>query len=414
MTIQSAAPSPPDRAPRRARRRGWFLAALTLGLTLAAALVPPAPPPAEAQGERRDVLLLREGAIREGRLDGCTEHVCTLDGSPTPRAGILFIGLGVVGFEIPEVRDYLRDEVHFTDESFRSAKLLQVDARTVATDQGPFARKRVAWIYLAPPAEQTGAPAPAPAPEEDRPTYLWEGTIEVENAFNGVMHKVSDQRGGNIDVHGRHRWRASFFLRFEEVWGTSMVHDRAGNTVHLNDIVPREMSYTIVADQNWWVDNPYRDDDVTYRGKANATLPEEQIVRDRVLLGAVARLDQAPRIEQPRVGCMSEQDYNALVGEDGAGRYRLTIGFPPSPPAEARAYYRGIERGGGKPVRDEPDADFLRWLPAFMPDGVNVVGRLRRPDQAEVRGSLCFEHGGLSEWGRPRITITWSFTRTRR
>lgn len=66
------------------------------------------------------------------------------------------------------------------------------------------------------------------------------------------------------------------------------------------------------------------------------------------------------------------------------------------------------------PFFDDPDEDFVHWVPEWMPEGMNVIGRLDEPDQAEVRGGFSLPAvypSGPQDAGL--ITIEWSFTRTR-
>jgi hypothetical protein len=138
------------------------------------------------------------------------------------------------------------------------------------------------------------------------------------------------------------------------------------------------------------------------------------------LTGDVRRFEKAavaqaaPGADQPR-SFASWQEFREFVSrfetEQRPGCYHLSIQFRGTP-AELRARYRGIQRSGSSPIHPNPDEDFLRVMPAFMPDGTNIYGCLDRPQQAAAEGSYTFpfpDPGPLDS--TEQITIRWSFTR---
>ncbi len=93
-----------------------------------------------------------------------------------------------------------------------------------------------------------------------------------------------------------------------------------------------------------------------------------------------------------------------------AGCYQVSIKFPGTP-RERRARYQGITRSGSAPIHPDPDQDFLRVMPGYMPEGTLVLDCLERPDQTQAHGAYSFPGNDPSPWPEvPQITIKWSFT----
>jgi hypothetical protein len=305
------------------------------------------------------------------------------------------------------VRDYLKDEVHFTDQSVESGTLLRIDASTVVTDRRTAPRGHVTWIYLASPQGGGGAAPPqasgggARAP--DTPAYVWEGRIQVENRFRG--------RTLAVDVHGRHAWQAAYDVQFGEVPGGAAESDASGRSLSVHAFVPLVLKYTILADHHH--DYDHRWGDVVMLGQAMGSVTGGAL-KD-ALRGRLARLEGAVAApEDPPSSFGSWKDFSAFIGRPArAGCYQLSVSFPGTP-RERRARYQGITRSGSSPIHPDPDQDFLRVMPGYMPEGTLVLGCLERPDQTQAHGAYSFPGTDPSPWPEvPQITIKWSFTRRR-
>jgi len=376
----------------------------------------------------RDTLIMTDGAMKTGTLAGCAGDVCTFDGAPVPRAGIRFIGLDAE-LPVPAPRDPLRDEVHFHDVSIHPGPLIAIDATSVVTAAAVHRRTDVAWIWLTLAPGGLGNTAPPTAAsetdaeeEEDRPTYAWAGTIKVENRYGGPT--------------GHHLWQAEYRVKLLEVPTDGNRPGRQiGVSFPTNNLEPVELTYDIAADQNW-NGGPYRvkfdgggrvvNGDVTMRGRAAGRIEGQTLVESRVLGGDVVRLDApAATPQEPAAGIATEAEYRQYqqnyFSPAEPGWYFISIGFvghhmdhggQTGPPARLLSIYDGIVRGGLEPpFFSDPYKDFVHWIPAYG-TGVGVVGRLDDPDQAEVRGALAFARD-IKLFSGERITIEWSFTRTR-
>ncbi len=406
---------------------------------------------------RRDILILRSGGYEQGALAGCSDQSCSLDGKSHPRDDIVLIGLGIGSSDpAPAIDDPLQDSIHLRSAAVLKAKLLGINTQMVVSGQGAKARGEVAWIYLAPPqparpdhagrpinpaapgsqaskidkdppppppAGETRQPAPpsgpgyrspaaAPASGES-PSYIWEGQIEVENVFAG--------RTIAMDVHGRHKWRGVYQVRFLEKWSedASSVTGLSGQSFRVNEIVPLEMNYTIQADHHHDYDNRWGD--VVLRGAAAGKLAGNRLrdafVGDALRFDGSASASNSTRSAPPR-SFGSWQEFHDFVGrfqtDRRPGCFQLSIAFGGrgQPPQELRALYQGIGRSGSSPIHPDPDADFLRVMPSHMPDGTNVYDCLDGPEQREVMGEYTYPYpdpGPLDH--AAQITIRWSFTR---
>lgn len=359
-----------------------------------------------------DSLILSDGTIENGTLAGCTADICTLDGATVPRASIYYIGL-FAELPPPTPQNPLRDEVHRRDGSVHPGPLLSIDAADVVTENATHPREEVAWIWLTPRLQGQGQAAPPtsttdPGAAEQQPTYEWDGTIRVENHYDGS--------------EGRHLWRAEYRVRFVEVpYGTDI------RTFPFNHIVAEEVAYEFHADQNWDhgsyapaanAAGKIYSGDVTMRGVARGLLRGDRLRDGDGLRGDIGRLaEPLPTPHVPPASFASEEEYqryltNAEVPSE-PGWYVIDVVFN-FPPPEKRALYEGIERGGLEPRFGDPDFDFVHWIPPFMPDGTRVIGRLAAPDQADVRGGFTFPFQGVGGLGdRAQLTVEWSFARTR-
>lgn len=374
-----------------------------------------------------DTLIMADGTTKTGMLAGCAADICTFDGEPVPRAGIRFIGLDAE-LPVPAPRDPLRDEVRFHDDSIHQGPLLSIDDTSVVTAAETHARKDVAWIWLAfvPGGLGSAAPSATTSEEEeeekDRPTYAWAGTIKVENRYGGSA--------------GTHLWQAEYRVKLLEVPTNSSIPGRQiGVSFPTNNLEPVELAYEITADQNW-NGGPYAVaynaggeliyGDVTIRGRADGRIDGQVLVESRVLLGDVVRLDTpAATPQEPTAGIATHADYDRYKENYHSpaepGWYVIYIGFVghdmdhagrTGSPARLLSIFDGLVRGGLEPpFFSDPLDDLVHWMPAYAAH-VDLVGRLNDPDQAEVRGTLGFTRD-VSPFEGERITIEWSFTRTR-
>jgi len=122
----------------------------------------PAPP-------ETDVLIRRDGALRAGELQGCAGGTCTMGNQATPRADLLWIGVGVGATDPPPApADPGEDTVELADGSSHAGRLVGVSEQEVVTQRARFARAEVNWIYLAPEKPPTG-PSAFGAPETPHP-----------------------------------------------------------------------------------------------------------------------------------------------------------------------------------------------------------------------------------------------------
>lgn len=364
--------------------------------------------------------------MRTGAVEGYADGNCMFDGAAVPRASIYFIGLDAE-LPVPTPQDYMRDEVHLHDGSVHPGRLVSIDADNVVTDSASYSRTEVAWIWLTPmpPGEGQAAPSTPPgedaAEEQDRPTYLWAGTIEVENRYAGRV--------------GRHRWQAEYRIKLLEVPTNSTTPGRQLNVSFASDnLEPLELAYEIAADQNWdgeghkvqYNNGTVVNGDVTMRGRADGLISGQTLVDAGVLHGSILRLDAATASAQPPTADIATeaayveymQNYSSPIE---AGWYVIYVGFvghdmdyrgETGSPGKLLSIYDGIVRGGLQPpFFPDPYQDLVHWIPAYGSD-VAVVGRLDDPDQAEVSGALSFSRDGNVGPGE-QISIEWAFTRTR-
>lgn len=367
---------------------------------------------------RVDMLVLSDG-VKTGTVEGYADGICRFDGAAIPRGSIYFIGLDAE-LPAPVPRDSMRDEVHLRAGSIHPGPLVSIDATRVVTPTAVHPRKDVAWIWLTPTISGSNQDlSAADVTNDEQPTYLWEGRIEVDNVFEG--------RTLAMDVHGRHKWRGVYQVKFLEKWikNAASVSSLSGGSLRsfrVNEIAPLEMSYTIHADHHHEYDDP--NGDITLRGQAGGKITGDEL--SAVLGGSVLRFDTPVDATNTSSWTQSRsfasfREYEEFVShfytmQNRQGCYELSIAFGGSfehgTVAEQRQRYRGIDRGGSSPIHPDPDADFLKNLPGYMPDGANLYGCLDKPEQTEVRGELVFptDTGPLNN--PQQISIKWSFARS--
>lgn len=148
-----------------------------------------------------DLVVGRDGAVRQGVLQACAGGMCSMDGRPLPAADIAWIGLGVDPAARPPAppADPGVDAVQVGGGPLQAAPLVGIDAETVVTKRGSFPRDRVDWIYLA-PARREGAAAGTGAGGA-----VWVGTIVgrllVDYGSTWNAHTVSARVRARERIH---------------------------------------------------------------------------------------------------------------------------------------------------------------------------------------------------------------------
>jgi hypothetical protein len=179
------------------------------------------PVPGRSPAVPNDLLILADGAKRVGRLTTCTAASCTFESHLVPLDTIRWIGLKGEGTE-PPPGSATEDQIFVKDEPPVAARMSLIDATTVRTTRGNFARNDVTWIHVTPPLDETpkkGAekagergndkggdkPPPPPPPKKTPPPSgkqspppkgprfgdladgdLWTGTIDGEQTVTTV------------------------------------------------------------------------------------------------------------------------------------------------------------------------------------------------------------------------------------
>jgi hypothetical protein len=370
----------------------------------------------------QDMLVLASG-VRTGTAEGYADEICKFEDTAVPRASIYFIGLDA-RLPMPTPQNPMRDEVHLRDGSVHPGRLVSIDAGSVVTENASYPRRDVAWIWLTPvPRGEGGEEQAVPPPtvsgseEETGPTYEWEGTVTVENRYSGS--------------EGRHLWHAEYQVKLLEVPRGSTLGRDLTTRFPSADIVPVDLVYRLQADQAWDRGGYALQTnaagtiiyaDVTMRGTANGRLDGDRLRTRGGLGGSIVRLEAPlPDAQGLSASLASANDYyrysENVSNPVEPGWYQVFIGsFPHDSPRDWRAYYRGIERGGQMPpfFPNDADEEVLHWIPSYMPEGTQLIGRLSDPDQTAVRGRHSFPaQGPGGPEDREQITIEWSFTRTR-
>ena len=161
---------------------------------------------------------------------------------------------------------------------------------------------------------------------------------------------------------------------------------------------------------------------VTMSGNANGEIPAAVAKQKNVLRGELIRFDGAPAAgTPPPTSFDSDNVYYRINYPPGPGWFEISITFSgfkdnnTGSDRDWRALYQGIARGGQEPpFFAEADADFIHWVPAWMPEGTVVIGRLNSPDQTDVHGSATFPRQGPGDSNdREQVTVSWEFQRKR-
>jgi hypothetical protein len=349
-----------------------------------------------------DLLIMRDATTQRGALVRCTDDVCQLDGRQIPRSAIVWIGLDGPQPPPPAVRNPARNELHLVDGSERSTSILTLDLKTVFTDDTPYPRQKVAWIYLAPSGADT---RPKGVTDKQEPAYLWDGTIEVKDEYDGK--------------NGSHEWKGEFKVQFLEerslATGRTYTATPVGN-LEVFKLQLLSVSYTVTARHNW--DRGYYayNGDVGMNGQANGRFTATQLKDNRLVTGSVLTFDAPPTPKYNRsTAFTTRDDFDEFMSSAwrGPGGYDIWVSLYSDlgdPPAK-RAMYRGINRTGKMPINGGPDADFLEWVQI---NGARIVGRLDRPDQTEVRGEYSHPvEGGYSSGPQDpgRVIVRWQLER---
>ena len=118
--------------------------------------------PGRADDVDKDLITLRDGGAKTGKVETCNTAGCLISGNQIARATIMSIGLGRQG--ALNLQNPSQDKIQQTDGSVSMQTMTSVDASRVATNQGSFPREQVAWIYFA-------------AKRAEEPAGNWQGTL---------------------------------------------------------------------------------------------------------------------------------------------------------------------------------------------------------------------------------------------
>src|ERR1700682_1490821 len=78
-----------------------------------------------------DLVVLQNGGRQTGKLQGCVEASCQLNGNAIPRATIAWMGLAYAGHSPPAIRNAATDEVHTRSGSVDSGRLTGISLSNV-------------------------------------------------------------------------------------------------------------------------------------------------------------------------------------------------------------------------------------------------------------------------------------------
>jgi hypothetical protein len=98
-----------------------------------------------------DLIVLQNGSRQTGKLQGCLNASCQLNGHAIPQAAIAWIGFSYAGGPPPAVKNPVTDEIHERSGSVESGRLVAISLSKVVTEKHSYDRAQVAWIHLAPP-----------------------------------------------------------------------------------------------------------------------------------------------------------------------------------------------------------------------------------------------------------------------
>ncbi|MGH9360771.1 MAG: hypothetical protein ACRD2T_02565, partial [Thermoanaerobaculia bacterium] len=132
----------------------------------------------------QDLLILRDGARKTGKLQVCAGEVCRLGAESVPRAAIAWIGLATDAAQPPGTEAGDTDEVHLRGGSVERGSFVGLSLGAIAFAHRSFDRDQVAWIHLglktpedraptgAEEAEPSTTKEPAGPPPESLPPQL--------------------------------------------------------------------------------------------------------------------------------------------------------------------------------------------------------------------------------------------------
>ncbi len=214
-----------------------------------------------------DLVVERDGTVRQGVLQSCAGGVCSMDGRPLPTADIAWIALGVDPAARPPAppADRSTDAVQVGGGALQAAPLVGINLEAVVTQRGSFPRERVDWIYLAPPprrpagvvrsaehekeAEPPPAAPPAPLPPTCPPVCPPAGTAPSTSTPAGTGADGAVWVGtiaGRLLVDYGGTWNAHTFSA--RVRARERIHPTVvrGKTVH--ETVTLEIDDLTIAD----------------------------------------------------------------------------------------------------------------------------------------------------------------------
>jgi hypothetical protein len=161
---------------------------------LTTVLLSAAATPGRGDDPGEDLITLRDGGTKTGKVESCDGAGCLIGGNQIARATIMSIRLGRQG--ALNLQDPTQDKVQLTDGSVLSQTMTGVDAARVASNRGSFPRGQVAWIYLA-AQRATGAQVP----RHWQGTLVWSARDPVPSGpqdwdGKGDLTLDSDESGG--------------------------------------------------------------------------------------------------------------------------------------------------------------------------------------------------------------------------
>jgi hypothetical protein len=178
-------------------------------------------PSAQGIGAAEDVLILRDGDLRQGELGGCDPVSCTMDGVSLPRATIAWIGFERADPSPPLVRNATADEVHLRDGTVHAGRLLRVTAEAVVIEPGSHPRPQVAWVHLGRAAEPV-SPAPPGSAEHLYDAVIVVNVVERLDYWDDYEHGPHCEPG---TATRQVRWTARLPARYSRSDMTGLVAD---------------------------------------------------------------------------------------------------------------------------------------------------------------------------------------------
>jgi hypothetical protein len=98
-----------------------------------------------------DVVVLRSGEVKSGKLVSCDSDSCTLGKTLYKRDALAWVGFGADNPAPPMVTYNSEDEVHLRNGEIYRGHLIKVDAEKVEIEGGLFERKNVSWLHVVAP-----------------------------------------------------------------------------------------------------------------------------------------------------------------------------------------------------------------------------------------------------------------------